>query len=432
MKEYFPGFYLPTEEEFKKLWSECLFVFDTNALLYVYRYPDSSRNMLINILKQIKDRIWIPHQVGMEYHLHLHNEISNQHGAYENIQNSLEEKFQEIEDLLKKQASRHVNFTINTELIKSIEKNLDDLVQDINKQKESHPNLNITQNELAELFNKKVGNAYSQDKLNEIFQDGKQRYPVKTPPGFKDHNNKKGKKKIFEGLSYEDQYGDLVLWYQVIDKAIESKSSIILITDDVKEDWWRQEKGKTVGPHPELIKEFKDKTNNLSIYMYQTERFIEYAKKYLNLEEEQSRIDLAVRGIEDIKKADQQNMKSNPDNRFPLKNGAQIHLRKSTFRVVLKSDFSADEVIKSFRSKLALVFPEILVKVRLVEEEQEWIFLRVTLGEHVVMNTQDMKDALEEIDTALEQPVIYTLQVFERVDKSLEGSKWNKHVFFGS
>ena len=54
----------------------------------------------------------------------------------------------------------------------------------------------------------------------------------------------------------------------------------MLVTDDKKEDWWERFKGKTVGPRPELVKEFKDSTSN-TFHMYQADRFLELARENL-------------------------------------------------------------------------------------------------------------------------------------------------------
>ena len=43
MRDRFPGYYGPTEEEFAALWESCLFVPDTNVLLNLYRYDEPTR-----------------------------------------------------------------------------------------------------------------------------------------------------------------------------------------------------------------------------------------------------------------------------------------------------------------------------------------------------------------------------------------------------
>ena len=94
------------------------------------------------------------------------------------------------------------------------------------------------------MFEGKVGTPYTEEKLGKIYKEGEKRYKKKIPPGYKDID-----KPGFE------IYGDLVLWFQVIDKAKSEKRQIILIVDEKKEDWWFKSKGKIIGPRPELINE---------------------------------------------------------------------------------------------------------------------------------------------------------------------------------
>ena len=51
MKKTFKEYYQFTEEEFKKLWQECLFVFDANVLLNMYRFSVKTRLSFIKELK---------------------------------------------------------------------------------------------------------------------------------------------------------------------------------------------------------------------------------------------------------------------------------------------------------------------------------------------------------------------------------------------
>ena len=66
-----------------------------------------------------------------------------------------------------------------------------------------------------------------------------------------------------------------------------------------KEDWWEKFKGKTVGPRPELVKEFKDRANN-TFHMYQADRFLELARE--NLDEQVS--DEIVEEIREVRRRD--------------------------------------------------------------------------------------------------------------------------------
>jgi hypothetical protein len=64
MEKVFAHYYKPTSEGFDALWKDCTFSFDANVLLDVYRYSPETRDRLIDVLKHLNDRIWIPYQVG--------------------------------------------------------------------------------------------------------------------------------------------------------------------------------------------------------------------------------------------------------------------------------------------------------------------------------------------------------------------------------
>lgn len=89
MKELFPGYYRPTNEEFSKMWRECIFVFDANVLLNIYRYSSETRDELFDVLGYIKDRVWMPHQAMLEYHENREEVISQQYTITEDIENAL-------------------------------------------------------------------------------------------------------------------------------------------------------------------------------------------------------------------------------------------------------------------------------------------------------------------------------------------------------
>jgi len=68
MRNLFPWYYRPTEDEFNSIWAQGIFVFDTNVLLNLYSYPETAREVFLSVLDKISDRIWIPYHVGLEFH----------------------------------------------------------------------------------------------------------------------------------------------------------------------------------------------------------------------------------------------------------------------------------------------------------------------------------------------------------------------------
>ena len=93
---------------------------------------------------------------------------------------------------------------------------------------------------------------------------------AKSLPGYKDDGKDEA---TSSGPTNYRKYGDLVVWRQIIDRAIEAKKGVIFVNDDKKEDWWLVFRGKTLGARPELICEFLEKTGQ-GFYMYQADRFL--------------------------------------------------------------------------------------------------------------------------------------------------------------
>ena len=67
MRDLFASYYRPTDEDFEGLWRDAIFILDANVLLDLYRYSEGTRNQLLKLLRENKDRLWLPHQVAREY-----------------------------------------------------------------------------------------------------------------------------------------------------------------------------------------------------------------------------------------------------------------------------------------------------------------------------------------------------------------------------
>lgn len=128
---------------------------------------------------------------------------------------------------------------------------------------------------LDRLFSGKIGSQYSEDRLSEIYEDGAKRYKKRTPPGFEDQEKKAARQD-------NSEYGDLIMWYQIIDEAKQRQKPVILVTEDLKSDWWKIINGRTIGPHPMLLAEFREKVGQ-RIWIYRSSRFVDFAAGHLKI-----------------------------------------------------------------------------------------------------------------------------------------------------
>src|SRR5436305_397843 len=85
MNELFLSYYKPKKEMLAKMWKEGIFVFDTSVLLNIYRYTPETREDFFKLMEKLKKRIWIPHQVALEYLEQRENVISQQKAIYDDI-----------------------------------------------------------------------------------------------------------------------------------------------------------------------------------------------------------------------------------------------------------------------------------------------------------------------------------------------------------
>jgi len=228
----------------------------------------------LKILNNIKTRIWIPYQVGYEYYNNRIGIIEIELTQFDNFIGKLGE-FKPLLNIVKKEINKKSsNPHLNSKFIEDIESIVNKEKENIREKKEKYSDLlknDTIEREIAILFENNVGEQFNNEKLEEIYKEGELRFKNGIPPGFEDSKSKTGIR----------IYGDLIIWFEMIKKSSELKKSIIFITDDLKNDWWKTYKNKKLNsPRPELIIEFDQKCNQ-KFYMYDSYQFMYLSQKYL-------------------------------------------------------------------------------------------------------------------------------------------------------
>lgn len=267
MRNSFKEYYGLNTSELDKLWDEGLIVFDTNVLLSLYRRSEDVRNDFISIIRSLNDRVWIPHQVGYEFHEHRLEEAMRPIEAVKAIKG----KLQKFENDFEQEYGN--NPYLDNKKIKAAFKafcsRFDKLIQASLISCPDFLKEDGILTVLTELFEGKIGPDYQEQRLTEIYRNGGERYSNKLPPGYKDAKKHEGDR---------HRFGDLIIWLQIIEHAKNEAKDIIFVTDDKKEDWWEEYKDNRIGPRHELIREFRANTNNQLIWFYTPDRFLQYAK----------------------------------------------------------------------------------------------------------------------------------------------------------
>lgn len=296
MKDRFPGYFQKEKQTIDQLWKECTFIFDTSVFLDLYRFSEPAARKTLKILESLDD-IWIPHQVAFEFLRNREIVLTKQFALYDNfvkninglncyIQKHLKGLFSKIaEEKYKANKQNHPFLSNVEELIHTYEKTLNktDLIIEELKRKSEIKNLFTTREyynslfqddwileTLVSLYSNKTGETFNDDTIEKLYKIGERRYSNSIPPGYLD-------KKEYDALSY----GDFIIWCQIIDYSRINAKSVIFITNDLKEDWWRgSKKNCNLAPRPEIVNEFQTKTKQ-SFWMYSLDDFLKDAENYL-------------------------------------------------------------------------------------------------------------------------------------------------------
>lgn len=281
MRNAFYEYYDLTNDERDRLWDKALIVLDTNVLLSLYRLQSEARREILAAITKYKERLWMPFQIGWEYHEHRLEEACRPVDSLRRLKDKVNSFTNEIE----KDYGKHPYLKD----YKSIKRTLDSLNDKINKLTEVSildcPNFlhnDAILAEISNLYDGKVGKPYTDEQLTEIYKKGESRYDKKIPPGYKDKDKKTGD---------HHRFGDLIIWQQMLEKSKEDDCDILFITDDKKEDWWQMYNSDKIGPRRELIAEFRTFTGNHLIGFYTPDRFLSIANERKDVSVKKATID---------------------------------------------------------------------------------------------------------------------------------------------
>jgi hypothetical protein len=228
----------------------------------LYAYSDETREELAKLIEANAERVRLPYQFGLEYSRNRAKVIVKQVTNYQNADKDLL-SFQN-KHLEPKREHPH----LSDESVKAIESVRGDL-SERRKRMEGFISSDPYAGRVLAVFDGKLGPIPTEKDLEQLHKDAAERYKKNFPPGYADLKDK----------DVPDAYGDYIGWSQLIEISKNEKKGFVLVTDDLKEDWWLIEKTYTISPRAELIDEFFRLTQQ-QIWMYTSENFLRAAKKF--------------------------------------------------------------------------------------------------------------------------------------------------------
>jgi PIN like domain/Protein of unknown function (DUF1488) len=308
MRDQFPGYYRPTKTEFDRLWAEGWFVLDANILLNLYRYQEKAREEFLSVLAKLAPRVWVPHQAVLEYQRNRVRVIGEQLKKFRDVRKLA--NFETLEQALSQYNSELRALIDPTKFLAAVKPAFEQLLQQIAEVERRQIMVKSDASDdpvrafLDKLLPDRTGSPFEQAELDALYQEGEKRYRLATPPGYADPAKKGAYQFQYGGRTYRTEFGDWLLWRQILNWARENAvKSLVFVTDDRTDDWWHiakeeAEPPQTIGPRPELAAELWSESGVTLFYMYQSDRFLEQAKAVLNISVSSSSID-EVRDVND-------------------------------------------------------------------------------------------------------------------------------------
>lgn len=271
MKKQFPLYYHLSESEKKALFRsrECYFVFDTNALLDIYRLGKETAEKVLQVFDKFKDRIIIPKHVACEYHNNMLDIITEIYAKYDNFlrQNNTEGVLNSIIASMKIDNIPAIKRKAAKYLKPALDEMFNEVVTERSYMMDQFQTWDL-QNKLSDALGSLVLKGFSKEQIDEIEKEGKDRYAKEVPPGYMDLKKKN-----------TNIYGDLIIWKEILEFAKDKQCSVIFIGRDMKDDWLQTLHGMTCGPRQELINEFNSFSPQGKFHIYTLDQFLFFANE---------------------------------------------------------------------------------------------------------------------------------------------------------
>ncbi|MDO0936374.1 PIN domain-containing protein [Streptomyces sp. DG2A-72] len=266
---------------------------DTNVLLELYRFTPMAREELLMVLRHLRDRLWIPHQVAKEYYGRRVSAVKEHLTLYDSVPDTLEEHRRKVIQELNTFSKRcSISDSNREKLIKPIEQAFQQAKTEIGKHRDAFDltlerviDADPVLAALAEIFAERTGVEFNKEAASKHLREFERRVTERIPPGYKD-----------AGKS-ENSHGDFFVWEQLLAESAKECEPLLFVTNDAKEDWVRKEAGLLVGARPELVAEFEVRCQS-DFLIVQLGRFLQIAKEELGVSVSESTVAQAENSVE--------------------------------------------------------------------------------------------------------------------------------------
>jgi hypothetical protein len=244
------------DDEVNAALREATVVLDTNVLLGLYRASPGLRTKRLEVFKAIGSRIFVPHQVGVEFHRNRREVVAGIGAAYDGLRTAVGQ----LQNAVKAFGGEGRYDESAARVKELVDPLLGRIVDGLKELEKNDPHrIDLSDDpilaELEDLLDdRQVGQAPRAKKLAARVREFEEiRVPLRLPPGYEDAYK-------IANRGPAAAAGDYLLWCEVLAYARKNETDVVLVTDDAKSDWWQTGTGGPDVPHPLLVSEFRRET----------------------------------------------------------------------------------------------------------------------------------------------------------------------------
>lgn len=184
MRNAFRGYYRATGEELKAIWGTGDLILDTNALLNLFRYTKETREVFLGVLAERRASLWIPHEVGVEFHRNRRRVVFEQGEPFDKLDAVIRATREDVDKILAGYRNKE-HPSLDDGAISAVWATaLGSVEKEMTAARERHREYGGVVGNLfetvADLYEGKVGDPYADGRLSELHVEADARYAAKS------------------------------------------------------------------------------------------------------------------------------------------------------------------------------------------------------------------------------------------------------------
>lgn len=281
MKSVLPEWYGHDDETLELIVTTGTIALDANVMLDLYRVGRDQREQILAALGAVSDRLFVPFQAANEFLRNRLTVVESVENVYKALLDGFKLEVKQLESLRDEELRTQVRGLLKeaTAAYKAgLEKLRDEHIVPFDCVRNGEdPVLDALE---ALLTDQTLGSRPPAEVLDTRRALALARIDAGIPPGYEDAGKK------------PDPTGDYLIWAELLEHAKSSGRPLLLVTNDVKDDWYRPRvRGQGLGPRTELIIEMREASPDHPYHQVPLNLFLKLSNKYLETEVDESTIE---------------------------------------------------------------------------------------------------------------------------------------------